>query len=130
MGAAAKRSQKILGMPFARCRGMIIRDLQTLLELPTLRKDKARLVALFEGQEAIRRMRRSEPDLSDTATLKAEFSEWLNAELATLCPRHAEAVREYFQTGRKKHLAPLCVSRAYFNELLKRLGEKWSRVSR
>ena len=108
---------------------MIIRDLQTLLELPTLRKDKARRVASFEGV-AIRRMRRSEPELPDTAALKAEFRDWLDGELVTLSSQRAQAIRGYLDdTLRKADVEALGVSRAYFDKLLKRLVEKWLRVS-
>ena len=67
------------------------------------------------------------------AWMLAQYSElqgWLDAELAKLRPRHAQAVRKYLETGRKKDVVALGVSRTYFNKLLKRLDEKRSRVSR
>ena len=104
--------------------GMTTRDILTFLNLPTLPKDDACLVAFLDDQPA-----------STAGPVKAlegeEFRAWIEAETAELPSRHAHVVREHlFGTLRKADVEGLGISRTHFNALRTKLAEKWMRVSR
>lgn len=121
-GSGAKTYSENLGHALCTASGMIIRDAQILLELAALPKDKATPVAFLDDHAA-----RETGD----PLLREEFRDWLNVELATFRPRYAQAVRGYLDAGlRKADVEALGISRVYFNKLLTRLAEKWSRASR